>query len=83
MGYTGGVHTFDHSVFLMDGSYHRALHCFGVFRTNNDDIRALEDIINHLHMTIISSSTLLILPVLNYCSLEDFIFGVLNVFRSI
>ena len=36
--------TFDHSVFLMEGSnhsYHRALHCFGVFRTNNDDIRAL------------------------------------------
>jgi hypothetical protein len=37
--------TFDHSVFFMDGSnhsYQRALHCFGVFRTSNDDIRALK-----------------------------------------
>lgn len=37
-------HTFDHSVFLMEGSshsYQRALHCFGVLRTRSDDIRAL------------------------------------------
>ena len=36
--------TLDHSVFLIDGSnhsYHRALHCLGVFRTSNDEIRAL------------------------------------------
>lgn len=33
----------DHSTFLMDGSshsYHRALHCFGVFLTSRDEIRA-------------------------------------------
>src|SRR5258705_12597932 len=36
--------TFDHSVFLMEGSshsYQRALHCFGVFLTSREDIRAL------------------------------------------
>jgi hypothetical protein len=36
--------TFDHSVFLMEGSshsYQRALHCFGVFRTRSEDMRAL------------------------------------------
>jgi hypothetical protein len=36
--------TFDHSVFLMDGSshsYQRALHCFGVLRTRSEEIRAL------------------------------------------
>src|SRR6266404_1977784 len=36
--------TFDHSVFLIEGSnhsYQRALHCFGVFRTRSEDIRAL------------------------------------------
>ena len=39
----GGRLTLDHSIFLMDGSshsYHLALHCFGVFRTNKLDIRA-------------------------------------------
>jgi hypothetical protein len=38
--------TFDHSVFLIEGSshsYQRALHCFGVFLTRRDDIRALRD----------------------------------------
>jgi hypothetical protein len=35
--------TLDHSTFLMDGSnhsYHLALHCFGVFLTRSDEIRA-------------------------------------------
>jgi len=37
--------TFDHSVFLIEGSnhsYHRALHCFGVLRTKSEEIRALK-----------------------------------------
>lgn len=39
------LQTFDHSVFLIEGSnhsYHRALHCFGVLRTKSEEIRALE-----------------------------------------
>ena len=38
------MQTLDHSVFLMEGSshsYQQALHCFGVFLTRRDEIRAL------------------------------------------
>jgi hypothetical protein len=37
----GEMQTLDHPVFLMEGSYQRALHCFGVFLTRRDEIRAL------------------------------------------
>lgn len=41
----GERRTFDHSVFLIEGSnhsYHLALHCLGVFRTKREEIRALD-----------------------------------------
>lgn len=74
------VRTFDHSVFLIEGSnhsYHRALHCLGVLRTSREDIRAL------LHVNEVSQNNAkmdvlpLVLPILRNCGLENLILGVL------
>ena len=76
-------HTLDHSVFLMQGSshsYQRALHCFGVFLTRRDEIRAL---VGKIRSDSKGGEGLipLVFAILYNGGLEDLVLGVLDWMR--
>ena len=71
--------TLDHSVFFIDGSnhsYQRALHCFGVFRTSKEEIRALRTVSNVIYRG--QETVPLVLAILGNGSFENLILCVLD-----
>ena len=74
--------TFDHSVFLMEGSshsYQRALHCLGVLRTSRDDIRALIAVLQVVFTkwVWVNEGAPLVFPILRNCRLQHLVLRVL------